>query len=68
MRNTMSVDVPLRSLFEAPTILEMGELLSQWQVEQHDPSELAQLLGEIKNLTPEEIKAQLLSASAAQLN
>ena len=59
MRNTMNVDVPLRSLFEAPTILEMGQMLSDWQVAQHDPAELAQLLGEIKNLTPQEIQAQL---------
>ena len=60
MRNTMSVDVPLRSLFESPTIHEMGQLLSNWQVAQHDPTEFAQLLGEIKNLTPQEIQAQLL--------
>jgi amino acid adenylation domain-containing protein len=60
MRNTMNVDVPLRSLFEAPTILEMGQMLSNWQVAQHDPAELAQLLGEIKNLTPQEIQAQLI--------
>jgi aspartate racemase len=60
MRNTLNVDVPLRSLFEAPTILEMGQMLSNLQVAQHDPAELAQLLGEIKNLTPQEIQAQLI--------
>jgi aryl carrier-like protein len=60
MRNTMSVDVPLRSLFESPTILEMGQLLSSWQVAQHDATEFAELLSEIKNLTPQEIQAQLL--------
>ncbi|HET6976571.1 MAG TPA: amino acid adenylation domain-containing protein [Pyrinomonadaceae bacterium] len=60
MRHTMNVDVPLRSLFESPTILEMGQLLSNWQVAQHDQMELDQLLSEIKNLSPQEIQAQLL--------
>jgi amino acid adenylation domain-containing protein len=60
MRNTMNVDVPLRELFEAPTIFEMGQLLSQWQVQQHDPAELDQLLQQLKTLTPEEIKAHLM--------
>jgi amino acid adenylation domain-containing protein len=60
VRQAMNVDVPLRSLFEAPTIQEMGRLLSQWQMQQHDPAELARLLEEVKTLTPDEIRAHLM--------
>ena len=58
---SFNVNPGLRELFDAPTILEMTILIADKLIQQQDSAETRQLLDELKNLSPEEIKAQLAS-------
>ena len=59
LRSTFQVDLSLRKLFEAPTIAEMTIAIVERQIEQEDPAEVAHLLDELRQLSPEEVRAQL---------
>jgi acyl carrier protein len=48
VRNAFGVDVPLRSLFESPTIADLAVLVEQALAEQVDETELSQWLAEIE--------------------
>jgi amino acid adenylation domain-containing protein len=48
---SFNVGLPLRSLFDSPTIAGLALTITQAQVEQEDDEEMAQLLEEIKNLS-----------------
>jgi hypothetical protein len=61
IRSGLYVEVPLRRLFEAPTILEMTKVVAECQAQQHDPAELAQMLKELSVLSSDQIKAMLMS-------
>jgi hypothetical protein len=65
IRSRLYVDVPLRRLFEAPTILEMTNVVAECQAQQQDPTELAQMLKELSVLSSDQIKAMLMSAELA---
>jgi amino acid adenylation domain-containing protein len=54
VRESLHVDVALRVLFEAPTISELALVITQMQVEEESDEEIARILEEIKNLSPEE--------------
>ncbi|MGA9772854.1 MAG: amino acid adenylation domain-containing protein [Blastocatellia bacterium] len=57
VRNTCSTDIPLRAVFETPTIAGLAAKIdSVRESEQSDPDRLAQLLGQVNNLTDEEVK------------
>ena len=64
MREAFNVELSLRILFDAPTLLEMTVAIAQRQADQQDRAELDQLLDELENLSPKEIEALL----AAELN
>ncbi|WP_292877327.1 non-ribosomal peptide synthetase/type I polyketide synthase [Nostoc sp. NMS1] len=60
LREAFSIELPLRYLFESPTIAELAELLTAQQIEQAETNMLEQLLTEIDELSDEEVR-QLLA-------
>jgi amino acid adenylation domain-containing protein len=59
LSKSYNVKISLRDLFDAPTIAEMTLLVAQGQIEQQDSAEVRQMLDELKQLSPEEVKALL---------
>ena len=47
LREHFNVDVPLRALFEAPTIAALAPVIVQNQIEQIDSEDMAQALSAI---------------------
>ncbi|MBW4672725.1 MAG: amino acid adenylation domain-containing protein [Desmonostoc geniculatum HA4340-LM1] len=60
LRETFSIEFPLRYLFENPTIAELAQKVINQQIEQVENDALAQILGEIDGLSEEEVTQQLL--------
>jgi amino acid adenylation domain-containing protein len=63
LREEFGVDVPLRALFEKPTIADLALAVAQARVEQSTSSEVDALLDSLEDLTDEEVEA-LLAAQA----
>jgi hypothetical protein len=59
IQQTFQVHLPLRTLFEAPTISDLSVAIATAQLGQEDASETVQMLDELKNLSAEEVKALL---------
>ncbi|MEW6732306.1 MAG: amino acid adenylation domain-containing protein [Acidobacteriota bacterium] len=59
IRKDFRVEVPLRILFDTPTIVEMTKAILARQVKQENKAQLAQMLKELKQLSPEKVKAKL---------
>jgi amino acid adenylation domain-containing protein len=57
------VTLPIRALFEQPTIAQLAELITNQQLEEVEADALAQLLAQIENL-PDDEAAALLSGRA----
>jgi acyl carrier protein len=53
------LEIPLRSLFESPTIAQMGEVIAEYQGKQIDVGELDRLLTEIETMTEGEAQKLL---------
>ncbi len=59
IRETFEVTVPLRALFDAPTVVDMSKLVAQHLIAEADPQSIDEMLDELQNLTPDELSALL---------
>jgi acyl carrier protein len=56
---SFQVELPLSTVFDAPTIAEITKAIAAKQIEQADPLQVAQMLKEVKQLSIEQIRALL---------
>jgi amino acid adenylation domain-containing protein len=66
IRRDFQVEVPLRVLFDTPTIIEMTKAILARQVEQENKTDLANMLDQLKQLSPHEVQAMLEKMSGAR--
>nr|QEO74619.1 AMP-dependent synthetase and ligase [uncultured bacterium] len=59
VRKSFQVEVPLRALFDTPTIAEMTKAILARQARQQPKDDLARMLGQVKQLSPSEVRAML---------
>jgi hypothetical protein len=64
IRSAFSIDLPLRHMFESPTVAEMADVITQSQWKQASEAELAQLLGEAELMTEAEVQTRLAGERA----
>ena len=57
--NTLHVEVPMRSMFESPTVAEMAVVIVQNQAKKAGPKDLARMLTELESLSVEEAQRLL---------
>ncbi|MUG96546.1 amino acid adenylation domain-containing protein [Scytonema sp. UIC 10036] len=60
LREAFAIDFPLRELFDNPTIAELAQKVSDRQLEQAENDALEEILGEVDDLSEEEVMQQLL--------
>jgi len=61
IRRAFSLEIPLRALFDAPTIKQLAVVIAAEQLMRVDSAEASELLQELQQLSPEEIRAILES-------
>ena len=61
LRKSFEVDLPVTTLFDAPTVSDLAMLVVQKQLAQVDSAKLADILAEIKQLSKDEL-AELLTS------
>jgi amino acid adenylation domain-containing protein/FkbM family methyltransferase len=59
IQRTFGVEIPLRVLFNTPTVVDMTTAIAARQVEHEDQTEADELLAELRKLSPDEVKALL---------
>ena len=57
--SAFNIELSLRSLFETPTVSGLAEAIARKQIEQADSETLAQVLAELEQLSPDEVKTLL---------
>ncbi|MFQ5610897.1 MAG: amino acid adenylation domain-containing protein [Anaerolineae bacterium] len=60
MRDAFRVELPLRALFENPSIAQLASTIEQAEVEQADSETLAEILAELEQLSEEDARARLV--------
>lgn len=63
IRNTFEIELPLRVLFETPTIAELASAITLLQLESADQEAVDQLLAELAHMSDEEVRNALLRES-----
>ena len=61
VRQDMGVELPIQALFRAPTVALMAAEIAGLRVAEADPELLADLLAEVRDLDPEQVRAFLAS-------
>jgi amino acid adenylation domain-containing protein len=59
VREAFYIDLPLRSIFEMPTVASLAVAVIQLQLEQQDAAEVAQILRELENLSDDQPHSML---------
>jgi amino acid adenylation domain-containing protein len=59
IRREFNVEIPLRAIFERPTIEGLALSLLERQTSETDPAEMEQLLAEVESLSEESVETQL---------
>jgi amino acid adenylation domain-containing protein len=57
--NTFKVEVPIKSLFESPTVADMAVVITENMAKKAGDEELARMLAELESLSDEEAKRRL---------
>ncbi len=55
VREAFGVDVPLRRLYEAPTIAQLAEIVASALIDAQESAEIEELLAELEQLPDEEV-------------
>ncbi|HKU72447.1 MAG TPA: amino acid adenylation domain-containing protein [Pyrinomonadaceae bacterium] len=63
IRKEFQVNIPLRVLFDAPTITAMADAILAGQMDQVDKQKVDEMLQRLKQLSPEQMKALLAGAN-----
>ncbi len=67
VRDALRVELPLLSLFEAPSVARLSEIVERTLIEQADADDMAEMMKELEDLSEEEISI-LLSSEGGRLD
>ncbi len=59
IRSGLNVQIPLRAIFEAPTVAGLSEIIAQQQAASPEEDDVSKVLAEIENLSDEEVRKLL---------